>query len=151
MTTDYEKTLRIEASADDVFDAVTTADGLTAWWTEADGIGTTDGELRFTMTAPEPLRVRVDEAHRPSSVRWTVVECTFERDWEGTHPTFTIAPLGDGASELTFRHVGLTDELECIDMCTQGWNHYLGSLRSYVETGRGDPRGSEADLARRAS
>jgi len=52
-------------------------------------------------------------------------------------------------SELEFRHHGLTNELDCIEMCTQGWDHYLASLRDYVETGRGNPRGSDEDLARR--
>jgi uncharacterized protein YndB with AHSA1/START domain len=148
-STDYQKTLRVQAAPDAVFDAVTSAAGLTAWWTEAEGSGDAGGELRFSMSAPEPLRVHVDEATRPTSVRWTVTECTFEPDWVGTHPTFTITPVAGDASELEFRHVGLTDELECIDMCTAGWNHYLASLRSYVETGRGNPRGSEADMARR--
>ena len=37
-------------------------------------------------------------------------------------------PVDGDASELTFRHVGLTSELECIDMCTRGWDHYLASL-----------------------
>jgi uncharacterized protein YndB with AHSA1/START domain len=149
--TDYQKTVRVQASPDTLFDAVTTADGLTAWWTEAAGSGETGGELRFTMSAPEPLRVHVDEATRPSAVVWTVTECTFERDWEGTHPTFAVTQLGDGTTELVFTHVGLTDELDCIETCTNGWNHYLGSLRDYVETGRGNPRGSEADLARRSA
>jgi len=151
MAHDYEKTIRMQASPDAVFDAVTTPSGLTAWWTDAAGSGEIGGELRFTMSAPEPLRVHVDEATRPRSVRWTVTECTFERDWEGTHPTFTITDLGDGATELEFRHVGLTDELDCIEMCTNGWNHYLGSLRDHVERGSGNPRGSEADLARRSA
>ena len=35
-------------------------------------------------------------------------------------------------------------------MCTRGWDHYLPSLRDYVETGRGNPRGSDGDQARRA-
>jgi hypothetical protein len=94
---------------------------------------------------------QVDEAARPTSVRWTVTECTFEPDWVGTRPTFSIVPVDGDASELTFRHVGLTSVLECIDMCTRGWDHYLASLRAYVETGRGNPRGSEADQARRAA
>jgi uncharacterized protein YndB with AHSA1/START domain len=149
--TDYQKTIRVQASPDALFDAVTTSEGLSAWWTEAAGSGDAGGELRFTMSAPEPLLIHVDEATRPASVRWTVTRCTFERDWEGTHPTFTFRPVGDGATELEFRHVGLTDQLECIEMCTNGWNHYLGSLRDYVETGRGNPRGSEADLARRSA
>ncbi|HEU5306910.1 MAG TPA: SRPBCC domain-containing protein [Acidimicrobiia bacterium] len=149
--TDYQKTIRVQASPDVVFDAITTPSGLTAWWTPAEGSGDVGGELRFSMSAPEPLLIHVDEAARPTSVRWTVTECTFEPDWVGTRPTFSIVPVDGDASELTFRHVGLTSELECIDMCTRGWDHYLASLRAYVETGRGNPRGSEADQARRAA
>jgi uncharacterized protein YndB with AHSA1/START domain len=148
--TDYHKTLRVQAPPDALFDALTTPAGLTAWWTPADGSGAAGGELRFFMSAPDPLRVHVDAATRPTSVQWTVTECTFEPDWVGTQPTFTITAV-DGVSEVEFRHIGLTDELECIDMCTRGWDHYLGSLRDYLETGRGNPRGSEADIARRAS
>ena len=40
---------------------------------------------------------------------------------------------------LYFRHQGLTPELECFDMCHEGWTHYLASLVSYVETGEGQP------------
>jgi uncharacterized protein YndB with AHSA1/START domain len=146
---DYEKTIRVHASPDAVFDAITTASGLTGWWTAASGSGDTGGELEFTMSAPTPLRVHVDDATRPTSVRWSVTQCDFEPDWVGTHPTFTVTQIDGDTSELEFRHVGLTDELDCIDMCTSGWNHYMSSLQAYAETGRGNPRGSDADLARR--
>jgi uncharacterized protein YndB with AHSA1/START domain len=147
--TDYQKTIRVQARPAALFDALTTASGLSAWWTEAAGSGATAGELKFFMTAPDPLLVHVDEATRPTSVRWTVTECSFEPDWVGTQPAFTITPVEEGASELEFRHHGLTNELECIDMCTRGWDHYMASLREYLETGHGNPRGSDADNARR--
>ena len=147
--TDYQTTIAVHASPDALYDALTTSAGLSAWWTRAEGSGDAGGKLQFFMSAPDPLHVHVDAAARPTSVGWTVTECAFEPEWVGTRPTFTITPVGDEASELVFTHVGLTDELECIDMCTAGWNHYLASLRAYVETGRGNPRGSEADLARR--
>jgi uncharacterized protein YndB with AHSA1/START domain len=149
--TDYQKTLRVEAPPDALFEAVTTPSGLSAWWTPAAGSGDTGGELQFFMSAPDPLLVHVDEATRPTSVRWTVTECSFEPDWVGTRPTFTITPVEGGASELEFRHHGLTTELECIEMCTRGWDHYLASLRTYVHTGHGSPRGSDEDVARRAA
>ena len=151
MATDYQKTVRVQASPDALFNAITTASGLTAWWTEATGSGDTGGDLEFVMSAPEPLRVHVDAATRPRSVQWTVTECSFEPDWVGTRPTFTITAVDDSTSELEFRHVGLTDELDCIDMCTSGWNHFIVSLRDYAETGRGNPRGSDADQARRVA
>ena len=146
---DYQTTIRVKASPDALFDALTTVTGLAAWWNPATGSGETGGELRFIMNAPEPLVIHVDEATRPTSVRWTVTDCPFLPDWIGTRPTFTITPVDGGTSELHFRHQGLSEELECIDMCTRSWNHYMTSLRDYLEVGRGSPFGSPADRARR--
>jgi len=146
---DYQTTIRVKASPDALFDALTTVTGLAAWWNPATGSGETGGELRFIMNAPEPLVIHVDEATRPTSVRWTVTDCPFLPDWIGTRPMFTITPVDGDTSELHFRHQGLNEELECIDMCTRSWNHYMTSLRDYLEVGRGSPFGSPADRARR--
>jgi len=148
-TADYQTTIRVKASPDALFDALTTVTGLAAWWNPATGSGETGGELRFIMNTPEPLVIHVDEATRPTSVRWTVTDCPFLPDWIGTRPTFTITPVDGGTSELHFRHQGLSEELECIDMCTRSWNHYMTSLGDYLEVGRGSPFGSPADRARR--
>jgi uncharacterized protein YndB with AHSA1/START domain len=152
-STDYRTTVRVNAGAAVVFDALTTTDKLTAWWSLATGSGLAGGELRFPMVADQPpLLVRVDEATRPTTVRWTVAECTFMEDWVGTQPTFTILPIDDGCCELTFEHRGLTDELECKDMCSRSWNHFVGtSLRELAEGGPGAPNRSPRDLARRAA
>ena len=152
-TTDYRTTIRVNAPADAAFDAVTTIEALTAWWSPVTGSGLTDGELRFPMVAGQPpLLVRVDEATRPTIVRWMVVECTFMEDWVGTRPTFTIRPIDAGSCELTFEHLGLNDNLECKDMCSRSWDHFVGtSLREFVEGGPGAPNRSPRDLARRAA
>ena len=152
-TTNYRTTVRVNAPADVVFDAVTTAEALAAWWSPVTGSGLTGGELRFPMVAGEPpLLIQVDEATRPTTVRWTVAECTFMEDWVGTLPTFTISPLDGGACELTFEHLGLTDALECKDMCSRSWDHFVRtSLRELVEGGPGAPNRSPRDLARRAA
>jgi uncharacterized protein YndB with AHSA1/START domain len=152
-TTNYRTTVRVNAPADVVFDAVTTAEALAAWWSPVTGSGLTGGELRFPMVAGEPpLLIQVDEATRPATVRWTVAECTFMEDWVGTQPTFTITPLGDGACDLTFEHLGLDDELECKDMCSRSWDHFVRtSLRELAEGGPGAPNRSPRDLARRAA
>jgi uncharacterized protein YndB with AHSA1/START domain len=151
--TDYRTMVRVNAPADVVFDAVTTTEALTAWWSPVTGSGLTDGELRFPMVAGQPpLLIRVDEANRPTTVRWTVTECTFMDDWVGTRPTFTITTLDDGACELTFEHLGLNDDLECKDMCSRSWNFFVNtSLRELAEGGPGAPNRSPRDLARRAA
>lgn len=152
-STDYRTTVRVNAPAQVVFDLVTSPVSLTAWWSPVTGSGRTGGELRFPMVAGQPpLLVRVDEATPPTTVRWVVIECTFMEDWVGTQPTFTITPLEPGSCELTFEHCGLTDELECKDMCSRSWNHFIGtSLRELAEGGPGAPNRSPRDLARRGA
>jgi uncharacterized protein YndB with AHSA1/START domain len=152
-STDYRINVRINAPADVVFDAITTAEALTAWWSPATGSGTTDGELRFPMVADHrPLLIHVDEATRPTTIRWTVTECTFMEDWVGTQPTFTITSTDNRLCELTFEHRGLDDRLECKDMCSRSWDHFIGtSLREFAEGGAGAPNRSPRDLARRAA
>lgn len=151
--TDYRTTVRVSAPPGTVFDAVTNADMLSAWWSPVTGSGLTGGELRFPMVADQPpLLIHVDEATRPTTVRWRVLECTFMEDWVGTRPTFTITPLEDGTCELTFEHVGLNDALECKDMCSRSWDHFVRtSLRELAEGGPGAPNRSPRDLARRAA
>jgi uncharacterized protein YndB with AHSA1/START domain len=146
---DYQTTRCLKVPPEAVFEAITTVTGLAAWWNPATGSGQTGGELRFIMNAPEPLVIHVDEATWPSTVRWTVIDCPFLPEWIGTKPTFTITPLDAGISDLHFRHEGLSEELECIGMCTRSWNHYMTSLRDYLQLGRGSPFGSPADKARR--
>jgi hypothetical protein len=63
--------------------------------------------------------------------------------------TIRVPAAPDAVFDAVTTAAGLTAELECIDMCTPGWNHYLASLRADVETGHGSPRGSGADQARR--
>jgi uncharacterized protein YndB with AHSA1/START domain len=151
-TTDYRTSVRINAPADVVFDAITTTDALAGWWSPVTGSGLTNGELRFPMVADHPpLLIRVDEATRATTVRWTVVECTFMTDWVGTEPTFTITPVGDGSCKLTFEHRGLTEALDCKDMCSRSWDHFIRtSLHELAEGGVGAPNCSPRDLARRA-
>jgi uncharacterized protein YndB with AHSA1/START domain len=148
---DYQRTIRVQAAPDVLFDALTTVSGLSAWWTRATGSGDAGGELTFHFDHPEPCVMRVDQATRPRSVHWTTTTCDFLPDWVGTRPTFIIHPVDGDASELRFRHHGLSTELDCIEQCTRGWDHFLDSLRQYAEVSRGMPHGSSEDRARRGS
>lgn len=148
-SSDYQKQIRINAPAVALFDALTSLTGLAGWWARATGSGEAGGELKFFFDMTDPCVMHVDQATRPTLVRWTVTECRFLPEWVGTHPTFTITPDGRGACELYFRHEGLTPALDCIDVCTRGWNHFLASLHAYVELGCGSPFGSRGDNERR--
>ena len=145
---DYETQLTLAASTDVVYDALTTTEGLTAWWTPAEGDGLTGGELTFSFGPEATAVMRVDAAERAVGVRWTNTAC-IQEDWVGTTLHFDIKPTPEGGTDLHFRHAGLTPRLECFIDCKSGWDHFIPSLRAYVETGAGNPNRSEADLARR--
>lgn len=146
---DYEKTIRVHADPEAVHSALTTTAGLSAWWTRATGTGQAGGDLRFWFDRPEPLVMHVDQV-TASMVQWRVTDCAFLTEWVGTRPTFAITEIDRKPCEIHFRHHGLTPALECIEMCTRGWNHFIPSLVQYLETGAGNPHGSPADLARHA-
>ena len=145
---DYESQLTLEASADAVFDALTTVEGLAAWWTPVTGDGLAGGELTFSFGPEAQAVMRVDAAERGVGVSWTSVACVQE-DWVGTTLHFDLGAAPEGGTELHFRHAGLTPRLECFTDCKSGWDHFIPSLRAYVETGVGNPNRSQADLARR--
>jgi len=62
-----------------------------------------------------------------------------QREWEGTKIMFEIARKGS-KTEVRFTHVGLNDEHECFNACSEGWGFYVkDSLRKLITTGKGDP------------
>ncbi len=145
---DYTARVSLSGSADAAFVALTTTEGLGAWWTEASGVGTPGGELHFTFGDDGAVAVmRVDVAE-PERVVWTCLSCHVT-DWVGTTVSFDLAQRDDGGCDLTFRHHGLTPKLECYLDCQSGWDHFIPSLAAFVDTGVGNPRNSEADRARR--
>jgi uncharacterized protein YndB with AHSA1/START domain len=135
---DFQSTKSFSAPPDAVLAALRSPEAVTDWWGPTEGSGEMGGTLEVTFLN----RRQVIELHvEPSGARtvvWRVVQAPLTPDWDGTTIVFDVAKADDG-SVLHFRHHGLTPELECFEMCHEGWTHYLGSLVSYVETGEGQP------------
>jgi uncharacterized protein YndB with AHSA1/START domain/DNA-binding transcriptional ArsR family regulator len=139
----YTAEVTIAAPRDRVFDALTTLDGLAAWWTPTvSGSGAPGGELTFAF-ADEHVVMRVERADRPAAVRWTCLTHTKLSEWAGTTLAFDLRDASAGNTRLVFRHSGLVPDLSCYSMCSQGWDHYLGSLTASVEGTGGSPWGSD--------
>jgi uncharacterized protein YndB with AHSA1/START domain len=145
---DYTATVRVTAPAAEVFAALTTLEGLSAWWTTATGDAGAGGTITFHFGPDSNAVMDVEVADPETGVRWRTTECMLE-DWVGTTQTFDLAALPGGGTEIRFRHHGLNPSLECYGQCKSGWDHFVPSLAAYVETGAGNPNGSPADVARR--
>ena len=148
ITDDFRSTKTFAAAPDAVFSALTDIDALTGWWTPAGG-GAGAGEMLCFLMGDQEVVMRVEEASRPSLVRWSVLVCEPAPDWVGTSITFDLEPVGAG-TELRFHHQGLNPGLECFENCQAGWTHFLASLVDYVDRGAGSPN-APADAERFAA
>ena len=141
------------APVDAVFDALTSLDGLAAWWIpDVSGSPLVGGELTFRFD-DEHVTMAVEHVEAPSLVVWRCTEATKTPEWVGTSLWFDLRPRDASGSStvIRFRHVGLVPSCDCYEMCRGGWDHYVRSLTDYVEQGDGHPRGSaEWELARSA-
>lgn len=142
----FQHSLNIAASPAAVYAALTTTEGLRDWWTQdCDGSPTVGGTIHFRFTSCwKDMRVELAEPGR--EVRWLCTGAHIEAEsitrpdeWVGTRMVFRMSDEGKGQTRLHFEHIGLEPSLECYGMCSQGWQHFLGSLQQYLETGEGTP------------
>ena len=131
-------TRTVTASPDAVLTALRTTESVTGWWGPATGSAEAGGTFEVSfLNGRQVIRMDVEPtSHR--RVVWSVDSAPLTPDWAGTTIVFEVEEAGDG-STIRFRHQGLTPELECYDMCHEGWTHYIASLACYVETGQGQP------------
>lgn len=141
MSTTIEHQIEVAAAPAAVLAALTTADGLRAWWARdcdiGDGVGATH-ELRFDKGANLVTMSFEVTAAGPDRVAWT---CTANSNpiWPGTTLTWIIAPR-DGGSAVSFEHAGFAEAgSPPYEMTAAGWQHFMGSLKSYLDGGDGRP------------
>jgi uncharacterized protein YndB with AHSA1/START domain len=134
---DFESVQTLAASPEAVLGALTTPEAVTGWWGPTTGATGEGGS--FSVSFGDGRRIDlVVESASTRQVVWEVAAAPHTTEWVGTTIVFDLAPTGQG-TELRFRHLGLTPQLECFDMCHSGWTHYLASLAAYVDRGAGEP------------
>ena len=124
------------ASRDSVYRALTTAEGLAAWWTnDTSGDGAAGGVLEFRF-APGGFDMSVLEASPSESVLWEVVDGP--KEWIGTRISWELRTEGD-FTIILFAHQGWREPVEFMYHCSTKWATFLMSLKKLVETGKGEP------------
>ncbi|OJW47556.1 MAG: hypothetical protein BGO67_04210 [Alphaproteobacteria bacterium 41-28] len=148
---DFQCTININAKPKKVYEAIAEQQGLKNWWTtdcdvepKEDSISTFRFDETYTI-------MKVEKLIPSAQVQWRCIDHHHVDDllkraneWIGTHLTFKIKDNDNGGTELNFTHQGLNKSLECYDICEERWGHFLRkSLKSYLETGQGDPYQSQ--------
>ncbi len=137
----------IKSSPDAVYKALTTREGLAAWWTnDSQGEGKVGGVLQFRFRLKDSeggMDMKVLELHPAKRVLWQVVGGPAE--WIGTKVSWELKQEGDWAIVL-FKHQGWKEAVEFMHHCSTKWAVFLLSLKSLLETGKGAPNPNDFKL-----
>jgi uncharacterized protein YndB with AHSA1/START domain len=145
---DFTLRFTVDETPQQVFAAI---NNPRAWWSEAIA-GDTDkpgSEFSYHFKDFHRSQLKVVDFVPGRKVTWHVLDNYFSftkdsTEWKDTNISFEINKKGDH-TELLFTHRGLVPEYECYQACADGWTTYVtGSLRSLIETGKGQPNVGDA-------
>jgi uncharacterized protein YndB with AHSA1/START domain len=141
---DYQKSITVNKPVSEVYAAIT--EHISDWWSnDMAGAAAHPGDS-FTISFGKTRKTMdIIEVIANQQVVWKCVKAFIDMaslknkaEWEGTKMIWTLS-TADQSTTLTFLHEGLNQNFECYKVCEAGWDQFLGSLQSYLTTGKGMP------------
>ena len=122
-----------------VFNAITTVEGLSNWWTtQTTGDTNLNGEIQFDFGDFKGPKMKVIEIIPNKKIVW---ECIESDGWLGNTFTFLLDE-NEEKTRVRFSHDGWREQDDFYASCCFSWGRYLASLRQYCQTGNGEAFGS---------
>jgi len=131
-----------------VYQAITTQEGIRGWWTATCDVGTKIGPQSTFRFGRTYNKMSIESLISNKEVHWRCIEQYHHSpdqlartdEWIATLVVFRLVSQTPTTTLLQFEHIGLVPELECYEICNDGWEHFIGnSLKSFVENGSGTP------------
>ena len=127
----------IACSPGEVFDALTTDEGLSRWWTtDTSGAGDVGSILKFRFNGMGP-DFEVVELQTDALVRWKHSGNVPEA-WMGTEVSFQL-DSDDKQTYVLFSHSKWKERSDFMGHCSTKWAVFLLSLKDALEKGKGSP------------
>jgi uncharacterized protein YndB with AHSA1/START domain len=134
----------IKATPHRVYEAISTPQGLDAWWTKRSAGAATEGSEWQLWFGPKfDWRARVTRA--AAQAEFELQLTTADPDWIGTRVGFHIQPAAAG-SQVKFFHTGWPTPNEHWRVSCYCWAMYLRILRRWVEHGETVPYEQRLDV-----
>lgn len=148
----------IGAPAENIYHAITSQEGLSAWWTPDTTATAEPGSIARFGFGPDYFKeMKIVELKPFQQVKWVCRQGASE--WIGTDISFDLQSgdketlLNDhpevkgqverqvnrNATLLVFRHSNWKDYTPMFAECNYTWGQFLRSLKLYGETGNGRP------------
>jgi len=150
--------LIIENSVEKIYHAITSQEGLSAWWTpDAKAKPERDSVSRFPFGPKYFKEMKIIELKPSRAVKWTCI--TGADEWVGTTISFKLKPgdkeslakshpelkgqieqqRSDKGTLLIFHHDDWKKYTPMFAECNYTWGQFLRSLKLLCETGNGRP------------
>ncbi|NBL65595.1 SRPBCC domain-containing protein [Flavobacterium sp. NST-5] len=163
---DIRHTLVIEAAPHTIYNALTTAGGLSAWWTpNVQAISEVGSIAKFPFERDYVKHMEIVELLSDVFVKWRCVEG--DKEWINTEINFKLVqkdlpslqmehPEVKGQLEqnkttvktvLIFEHRNWKAYSPSFAECSYTWAIFLRSLKLYCETGKGTPWPSQHQIS----
>jgi uncharacterized protein YndB with AHSA1/START domain len=140
MATDLLHRIGIEASPERIYRAITTEEGIRAWWTMdvmMDSFVGGKAKFGFERHAVE-FQMQIMKLEPVARVQWECVGGN-SPDWIGTTQEFELTPPEDGEVVVKFCHGGWKSGGEHCYFCNTTWGHLLVCLKQYAQSGVKNP------------
>jgi len=127
----------IKAPVNEVYNALTTDEGLSRWWTtDTSGAGNIGSiiEFRFNGGGPD---FEVTDLQENVLVKWKH-SGEMPPAWSDTEVSFQLSTEGDQIYVL-FLHANWKEQSDFMGHCSTKWATFLLSLKEAIETGTGRP------------
>src|SRR5690349_15235665 len=116
----------IAASPEPIFEAISTPQGLDAWWTLHCEIRGADYALDFGPGYH--WRAQVAHCRAPLHIGWTFMVA--DEDWTGTDLSFALEPTEQGTA-VRFAHTGWLEANAHYRISSYCWAMYLRLLKRF--------------------
>jgi len=131
----------INAPRQKVFEALSTIEGLSNWWsTDTTGDPAVGGIIKFRFSTFGGPDMKVTESKPGEKLSWECVDSP--HGWVGNQLHF-ILDENDGKTRVRFSHEGYPEQNDHYAATNFSWGRYMESLRQYCQTGKGEAFGSD--------
>ncbi len=139
---DINHRVGIKAPSSKIFQAVSTIEGISGWWTTSTtGITNSDRNLKVTFLSLEgkeigsmDFEITILDPNKKIQWRFTAGP----EEWIGTDVIFSLTEEGEYTIVL-FSHKNWREAIEFMAHCSMKWAIFMMSLKEFLESGKGKP------------
>jgi uncharacterized protein YndB with AHSA1/START domain len=144
---DYQKIITVKKPVREVYAAIT--EQISEWWSrDFTGASSHLGDQFNIAFGGTRKTFEIIEAIPDEFVAWKCLKAYIDMaslknksEWVDTKVLWTFS-VSNKETTINFMHQGLHKSLECYEVCEAGWDQFLGSLETFLKTGKGKPYSS---------